>query len=851
MRRGLKRFFVFFFLFLLLILGGAVLAAYIFEDRISDQILTELKKQVKTDVYVQDFHLSLIRAFPEVSASLRRVGIDDTQGNLLLESDAIDFRIGYGSLFGKVRVNSVRILDGALRIRIDEQGRGNFDIFTPSPTDPEPTSSSLTVALREAQLKDIELIYENEQTTQYVFQNIKDLTLSGEFSAQQFNLKSNGELFSEFVELDGQRYLIGKDLQYEALLKVDLDQGLYNIRTFTLDVEDNTFELDGTIRQQPDGTTFDIFLTNEEGNLEAVTQLLPAQYLNVFGELSSRGDFSLEARVDGVLSETSTPEISLGLSMENGEVSSTRLEHTLEDVSFEARYSNGKYQTDRSSFFYIKEFKGYFDRELIDFDLNVNDFSDPLVDFEFDGVMPMETLRRIIDAPRLKEAQGEIEVRDLQIKGRLSELTNPRSVDFTQVKGSLEFDDAEIQLNAEPLLIDRGRLVLQGNILTMEDLKIEGAGSELLLSGECRNLVPFLLSDSLDRTQKQLRFKANLEADQMDLERLLSLAQTAPQRTARSAPAPAIADSLAIANAQSQQRFLELIQGTFSTQVQTFSYGKIRGRNFQGELIFDKGNLLVTGATDAMEGSFTVDGALYFRDSLQIQAKVEARDVDATEFFLQTNNFGQSVLTHRHVSGRLNSQMTIFAYFNPKNEFLMDELLVFAGLGINNGRLEDFELLEDFSDYVDVEDLRDIRFTNMQNWFEVRNSTIYLPALFLQSNAMNLTVSGEHTFDNAIDYNIMVNAGQVIANKFKKNKGMEPIPAKKKGFFNLYFHVYGTVEKFEYETAKREVVADFAISEARKEEIREALAQAFPNTNLISEPAAWNEEEMEYIEEFE
>jgi hypothetical protein len=148
------------------------------------------------------------------------------------------------------------------------------------------------------------------------FQNIKDLTLSGEFSAQQFNLKSNGELFSEFVELDGQRYLIGKDLQYEALLKVDLDQGLYNIRTFTLDVEDNTFELDGTIRQQPDGTTFDIFLTNEEGNLEAVTQLLPAQYLNVFGELASRGDFSLEARVDGVLSETSTPEISLGLSME-------------------------------------------------------------------------------------------------------------------------------------------------------------------------------------------------------------------------------------------------------------------------------------------------------------------------------------------------------------------------------------------------------------------------------------------------------------------------------------------------------------------------------------------------------
>jgi hypothetical protein len=101
--------------------------------------------------------------------------------------------------------------------------------------------------------------------------------------------------------------------------------------------------------------------------------------------------------------------------------------------------------------------------------------------------------------------------------------------------------------------------------------------------------------------------------------------------------------------------------------------------------------------------------------------------------------------------------------------------------------------------------------------------------MFVQSNALNLTLSGEHAFNNAIDYNIKVNAGQVLTNKLKRhNPRLAPKPARKKGFFNLYYAVKGTTDNPTYKTAKRQVKSDLESSEYQRAAIKQKLDQAFP-----------------------
>lgn len=118
-----------------------------------------------------------------------------------------------------------------------------------------------------------------------------------------------------------------------------------------------------------------------------------------------------------------------------------------------------------------------------------------------------------------------------------------------------------------------------------------------------------------------------------------------------------------------------------------------------------------------------------------------------------------------------------------------------------------------------------------------------MPAMFIQSNALNLELSGEYTFTNDLDFNIKVNAGQILINSFKKhNKKLKPQAAKKDGFFNLYYKVFGNVDDIDYEMNKREVKQDLARSEHRRREIRVALRKEFGNLNLFEEPKDWQDE---------
>ena len=107
---------------------------------------------------------------------------------------------------------------------------------------------------------------------------------------------------------------------------------------------------------------------------------------------------------------------------------------------------------------------------------------------------------------------------------------------------------------------------------------------------------------------------------------------------------------------------------------------------------------------------------------------------------------------------------------------------------------------------------------------------------------MNLAVSGTHTFENKIDYNIKVNAGQVIFAKFKKhNSNLRPQKAKKNGWFNLYYRIYGQMETFTYESDKRRVRQQLDASGTRKRKIQKELIKHFGNIVSIEEPTDWRD----------
>ena len=380
---------------------------------------------------------------------------------------------------------------------------------------------------------------------------------------------------------------------------------------------------------------------------------------------------------------------------------------------------------------------------------------------------------------------------------------------------------------------------------------MQGPEIDLTCSGTIKNLFSVLSNASSSSSYVGLDFK--VDGSTFNIDNLLNVFGS--QEPAK--------DEDVLESDSDQFAFLKSVDGSFRTDLESISYGDLFIEDFKGDMEFDKGKVNVNGLVHAMEGKLDIDGGL---DALAkrpvLTLKVDCEGINTTEMFRQMGNFGQEMITSSNVSGKLHSKMVMILPFETDGSYDLEHLTVYAGIGIEDGELKGIDMLEDFSKIIHMDDLKHIRFVNMENWLEISNGNIYIPTMFIQSNAVNLKLSGVQGFDESIDYNFKVNAGQVITEKVKRfDDSLDPIAAKEHGFFNLYFNIFGDLKDMDYKASKRIVSERFNYSDARKKDVKYALEKAFGPIDLISEPSQWAdlgdfelmkdmEEEVDYIDGF-
>jgi len=264
-----------------------------------------------------------------------------------------------------------------------------------------------------------------------------------------------------------------------------------------------------------------------------------------------------------------------------------------------------------------------------------------------------------------------------------------------------------------------------------------------------------------------------------------------------------------------------------------------------------------------MEGLFEINSKIHFTERPFIEAYIGCNDVDVEQFFAKLNNFSQETLKDHHIRGALTALIKMNAYWDGQGNFLNDQLFVVADITLKDGELIGLSMLESFSTYIKIRDLRHIKFAELKNQFKIQNRVFIMPAMFIQSNALNLLIGGTHDFDQNIDYKMKINVSQVIAQRFKKhNPELRPIKAKKQGLFNLYGRLYGNLDVedgYEFKKGKKNVKPflendlsqQIALNNTLKQEFRKSmeitgydarLAQQLDNMiQELREPDEWQD----------
>ena len=142
--------------------------------------------------------------------------------------------------------------------------------------------------------------------------------------------------------------------------------------------------------------------------------------------------------------------------------------------------------------------------------------------------------------------------------------------------------------------------------------------------------------------------------------------------------------------------------------------------------------------------------------NLQTDMLLRLEGVAIDSLFYIFDNFDQTTLQQKNIKGQLFANIKGSMLFNNKMELNPNTVVAQMDIKIENGELVGFEPLQALNKFVDGSALNHLRFKTLENSLSISQSVITIPDMEIRSNAINLGISGTHTFSQQMDYSIRV-----------------------------------------------------------------------------------------------
>lgn len=179
---------------------------------------------------------------------------------------------------------------------------------------------------------------------------------------------------------------------------------------------------------------------------------------------------------------------------------------------------------------------------------------------------------------------------------------------------------------------------------------------------------------------------------------------------------------------------------------------------------------------NSLGGNITSDFSLNeeTKNYLILKANLILNSINIQNTFVAFNNFNQNFIQSDHIKGISSAKIDFESHWKPDIKFIDEKLKLTSDLTIEKGELINFEPLEKLSSFVSVDDLKHVQFSTLKNTIDVKNKIVTIPKMEINSSALSLLLSGTHTFDNLINYDITLLLSELLFKKFKtKNNSSE------------------------------------------------------------------------------
>jgi len=841
MFRILWRFIIFFFILFAIVAGGVSIIGYYYQDKVKEYVIAELNKQLNTKIIIdgKDIDFTIIKSFPYASVDFKNVKalevVESKNKDTLFKAGKISFQFNIIDIFRKeYHVKKIKIDAVILKIRIDKNGKDNYH-FWKSSADTSVTAFSFS--LEKIVLSKIQVYYTDYKSDKIIDALIKKSTISGKFSNTTYSMETASDLFVNLIKVEGSTYLRKKNIHAELALDVDNKMPSYKIKNGKIKIENLLFQVFGNVINANKESIVNFGIRGKDMDIKSVLSLIPNQYKNKINDYESTGEFYFDATVKGLLTKDKTPEITADFGVKNADITQVKDNIVLHHVNLKGRYSSGNKGNAEGSLFELSPFSATIDQGSISGELLLHDLNNPSVSAKIKADISLEKLQRFIKIDTIETISGQLKM-DASFSGEGKEFNSINYQNVTTA-GDLAITDMNIKLKNNTLVFANinGDFSFNNNDIAINNLTGKVSSSDFDLKGFFRNSIGFMLKKNQDIT-----VEASLNSKNINLNELLANKEEDTQTKSKY-----------------KLKFSEHINVNLNSEIQHLIFRKFEASNIKGVIKLKDKKMTVDPITfSTMDGSITTSGLVDGSDSTKILITCfsELSKININKMFFAFENFGQAAITDKNIKGVATAKIQFASVFSPDLDMDMNKLYAGLDMTVENGELNNVESMKSLSRFIDLKELENIRFATLKNQLEIKDKKISIPKMEIKSNALNLTTSGIHTFDNEINYKIKLSLNELLSKKAKKakkeNDEFGDVADDGLGRTNIFLSMTGTVDKpiikYDSKGAIQNVKQDLKVEKQNLKTILKAEFGLFKkDTTIVNTDKIKKEDKTKFI----
>ena len=768
--------------------------AYWHRDKILEQITAQLNEGINGEIKIQKLDFTLLNDFPNFTLTLRNVSLRGQRFSLykhdFLVANKVFVDINLYELWQKtINVRSLKIETANLFIFRAKDGYTNLNIFkkdSVSITDSaKQIKNPFLLSVRNIEFRDVQVIYADSLRNKSHRFHLIDTKQSivADDSVYRAHIKGKihfGGLI--FNEAHGS-FLKNKLTEADLHIRINRPLGVLTIERSSLEFAKSKIVLSGNFKLGPGGK----FLLKFESDHLDITEgksLIDDYLKKSLDKFHVDQPITIAVTLNGKIVPNNKPAVDVSFGSSKANVSFGKLH--LKKLYFTGVFTNHvditKLYDNTNSQVSINSFDGIMNGFPVKGSVVVSELQNPFLKLDVLTEMSLTDLNSHIDSARFRFNGGTVSTR-IRYKGRLSEYVDSARTKYDgHLQGISYVKAGSFYYEPRKLNLDKINAVFE---FDKEEFKIDSVsflfnGSPLQIDGTVQNFIPFFI-----QPKNKGYIRLNVTSPRFDLTSL-SEKKRPGRKTSRQLK-------------QEKKRVSDLMDGIFeklefelNVKADQLILKKFVASNFSGRVALSHQTLEAKPVTMNVAGgtmslNFKLSDLSKSINPMTVSAKVSNARIK--EFFSGFDNFNQNTITGKNLSGLISANVKFNARMDDNLKISAPSMWGDIDLKIKNGRLKDFEPMENMSNFLfKKRDFSDVAFAEINSHFSLKGSDLDITRMEIQSSVLSLFVHGRYSFTDSTSLSVQL----PLSNLKKRDKTYKPknVGVDTKVGPSVFLHVY-------------------------------------------------------------